>query len=829
MKLFQKTWKSILEHLQTNSVYGVTLDNILLKLIFISILVTSIIWMLPAERPFEYSNLTVGTIAPEEIIAPFKFAIQKTNAELKQERAAAQNNVPPVFDRNPDIKNRQMLTLNRFFGDLSTFFKHHARVFKPKSDLHKKSSIPEKPDSLLRKTAVSVDSFLTQLNIKYNIRLDTSELGKIYTIYENGKLDSWAKEIAKGLEAVYEMGILDRNKESIVENAIVISENGIEEAKALNAVLELPQAKIMIDTAIRVRFSQESNLQQLTDMLLPAFLVPNLVYNSALTTERKEKAVHDVPLTRGYVEQDERIIDSNEKITNDIYQKLTSLSIALKERSATQRGWQQFKFHFGRILFALTVIMLAVFYLYYYRRSIFRDNLMLGMITIIFLFQFIGAGLITNLTSWPALTIPVILAPMLLAMLLDFGFAFICVVSISLILGAMLGYDYTFTFITLIVGSVAIFSVQKIRNRKQMFQAILFIMLAYLVAHSIFGLMHFKPAKDIFTEFLYFMIPNAILAPIVVYFLIGVFERFFDVTTDITLLELSDLNHPLLKQLSVKAPGTFHHSIVVANLAEAAAEAIRANALLARVGAYFHDIGKMDMPEYFVENQHGGINKHDNISPRMSYLILVNHVKEGVKLAEKYRLPKAVKQFIREHHGTTLVSFFYRKAVDCAKDGEEIQKTDFRYPGPKPQTKETAIAMLSDTVEAASRVLKSPTPQRIRNLIDDLVDNKIEEGQLDECDLTLNEIREIKEAFIPILTGIHHLRIEYPEAEPEKKVTRDKNGPLSESKDKKERHENAPEALSGRAKNSVIKPEKDGAANQETKQGQNGDKDKYHQ
>jgi len=213
----------------------------------------------------------------------------------------------------------------------------------------------------------------------------------------------------------------------------------------------------------------------------------------------------------------------------------------------------------------------------------------------------------------------------------------------------------------------------------------------------------------------------------------------------------------------------------------------------------------------------------------MSYLILVNHVKEGIKLADKNKLPKAVKQFIQEHHGTTLVAFFYRKAVDNAKDGEEIQKTDFCYPGPKPQTKETAIVMLADTIEAASRVLKGPTPQRIRNLVDKLVDKKIEEGQLDECDLTLNEIREIKEAFIPILTGIHHLRIEYPETESEKKAIRDKNGPVGESKQKNEVRGNGPAAAAGHFKNSLIKTEKDGAVTRESKQGQNGDKDKHHQ
>jgi len=260
-----------------------------------------------------------------------------------------------------------------------------------------------------------------------------------------------------------------------------------------------------------------------------------------------------------------------------------------------------------------------------------------------------------------------------------------------------------------------------------------------------------------------------------VFLLIGIFERLFDVTTDITLLELSDLNHPLLKRLSVKAPGSFHHSILVANLAEAGAEAIRANSLLTRVGCYFHDIGKMLKPEYFVENQMGGINKHDNLSPHMSALILSNHVKEGMKLADKHKIPKAVKQFIPEHHGTSLMSYFYHKLLESS-DEKEVNESSFRYPGPKPHSKETAIAMLADTVEAASRTLNNPTPQRIRNQVDTLVEKKIGEGQLDECDLTLNQIKQIKEAFVPILTGIHHGRIEYPgsDADKDKKAAKEK-------------------------------------------------------
>ena len=795
MKNWHKRWKNFVNFLQENKIRNVSLDDLLLKFIFISVLVIATLWLMPAERPFEYSNLNVNSIAPEEIIAPFKFAIQKTPDELEKERQQANLSVPVLFDRNPDILSRQSLTLKQFQEELVNFLKRN------------NLDGQQRDDTLTRNTKVPVDSFLQVLNIKYSLQLNFDAFLDLYELQRENLLSGWFKVVRNNLSQMYTTGILDRSKAEFQEKQIVVSENSIETTYNPEDLLEIREANNLVRSQLQNQFPQNQRVLRLAEQILPGFLIPNLNYNEKITQTRKEEAVHDVPLTRGYVEQDERIIDSNEKITDEVYQKLRSLEIAQKERSATQQGWQQIKFHGGRLLFALTMIFLTVVYLYYYRRQIFRNNLMVGMITLIFLIELFLAGLVEKFTDWSQLTVPIILAPMLLAMLLDFGVAFISVVTLGLILGSTLAYDYQFTFMALIVGSVSIFSVQKIRNRRQMFRAIFYILMGYFLVHLIFGLMHYKPINEIFTEFIYYLLPNAILTPTIVYFMIGIFERFFDVTTDISLLELSDLNHPLLKQLSVKAPGSFHHSIVVANLAEAGALAIRANALLTRVGCYFHDVGKMDKPEYFVENQHGGINKHDNLSPHMSYLILVNHVKEGLKMAEKHKLPNAVRQFVAEHHGTTVVSYFYNKAIQNA-DETEVRESDFRYPGPMPQSKETAICMLADTVEAASRTLKDPSPQRIRNIVEQLVDHKIKESQLDECDLTFKEIDQIKEAFIPILTGIHHLRIEYPESDKEKKGSREKNGkPAETSREKQQPKEKSTNGDSKSSQTDTPNPE----------------------
>jgi len=243
-------------------------------------------------------------------------------------------------------------------------------------------------------------------------------------------------------------------------------------------------------------------------------------------------------------------------------------------------------------------------------------------------------------------------------------------------------------------------------------------------------------------------------------FLLPLFEAVFGVTTELTLLELSDLNHPLVRRMTLESPGTFHHSQVVGMLGESAARAIGANSLLIRVGANFHDIGKMLKPRYFAENQ-GGTNPHDELTPRMSALVIASHVKDGIELGREWGLPESVLAFIPEHHGTSVMQYFYRKALDNETD-RTVLVDDFRYPGPRPRSKETAILMLADGCEASVRSLRRPTMSRVREMVRKIFDGKMAEGELDECGLTLQELAQIREAFIPILVGIHHQRVSYP-------------------------------------------------------------------
>ncbi|GAB4376580.1 MAG: HDIG domain-containing protein [Calditrichia bacterium] len=750
MKWFSVNIKELKENLSKRKLFSIPLDDFLLKGVLFLVLVIFIVWMLPSERPFEYSNLTIGSVSGEEIIAPFTFPIVKSPEQLERERQEAQLRVPPVFMYDANVANVQQIKLKNLFNELIQYFNrvsHRAKV--------DTVSLP------VLLTHTNVDSVLQQVQVKYGVQLQISAIQNLYHLYQENRMRYLQNRLLSIYAQIFNTGIIDQAKNNIQESKIAVVKNGLEEELGVHEVLDRNQAlEVMVEKLSEIYTPNQAEYE-IARQIIPAFLVPNLQFNSEVTRTRKEKAVHEVPPTKGFVYKNQRIVDSHEIITEDVYLTLQSMAQALNERSMMKRGWNRVLFFGGKYLFAALVVLILGFLIYYFRPNYFSDNKLLLLIALILLIQFLFTILVTDVLGWSYLSIPIILGPMLLSMLLDSLTAFLGTIVISFILGASQGNNYYLALLVLVVGTVALFSVQKIRNRGQMFRAIFYIILGYGVINFAYGFIHYESVQTVMKNFVFYQVPNAILAPTAVFLLIGVFERFFDVTTDITLLELSDLNHPLLKRLSVEAPGTFHHSIIVGNLAEAAAKAIGANSLLARVGCYYHDIGKMLKAEYFVENQTGAINKHENLTPTMSCLVLAKHVKAGLELAEQHRLPKAVKQFIPEHHGTSLMAYFYQKAKDTM-DEKDINENDFRYPGPKPQSRETAIAMLADSVEAAARTLPNPNPQRIRALVENLVEKRFQEGELDECDLTLRGLNKIKEAFIPILLGIHHLRIEYP-------------------------------------------------------------------
>ena len=352
---------------------------------------------------------------------------------------------------------------------------------------------------------------------------------------------------------------------------------------------------------------------------------------------------------------------------------------------------------------------------------------------------------------------------MLLTIIFDSRIGFYTTVVISIIVGALRGNDYVFAVTNIVAGGLAAYTVRDIKNRTQIYRSFLYILLGYFLSILAFGLERFDSVYEMLAGFS-FAAFNALISPVLTYGLIIFVEKLFNLTTDLTFLELTDLNRPLLKELAKNAPGTFSHSVSMGTLAETTAEAVGANAVLAKVGAYYHDIGKTFDPESFVENQIDSHNIHENLAPERSKELIREHVQKGIELAEKNGLPKEIIDFIPMHHGTMVISYFYEKAKALYGD-DNVDVEEFRYPGPKPNTKETAIVMLADACESTVRSLSGADPQIIENVINNLINSRIEDGQLDNAPLTFSDIKKIKESFLSILMGHHHRRIRYPNQE----------------------------------------------------------------
>ncbi|MBN1869686.1 MAG: HDIG domain-containing protein [Candidatus Omnitrophica bacterium] len=391
-----------------------------------------------------------------------------------------------------------------------------------------------------------------------------------------------------------------------------------------------------------------------------------------------------------------------------------------------------------------------------------KKFLNLGLLLTLILFT---AHVLSHYTEWPAFYIPVAGIAMLTMLLFnDLNLSFLMGLASSVMVSIFLHGDFSM-MITFFLGSLAgAYSVRDARARDQLISAGLFVSAIHLICLVLFNphLSMFMD-KDFSRNYLYPLAANGFISSFLVVATLKVFEQLFHVLTNFSLLEIADSNRPILKRMALEAPGTWQHSLTVSQLSEAAADAIGANALLTRAGAYYHDIGKIAKSEYFTENQMYMDNKHDYIEPSMSRLVILNHVKEGIELARKNKLHPIIIDFIPQHHGTSLIYYFYQKALEIGEEGKTVSEENFRYPGPKPQTKEAAIILLADSVEGASRALDDPNPTKIEETVKKIVNNKFIDGQLDECGLTLKEIEKISETFIRILSAMFHARIKYPE------------------------------------------------------------------
>ncbi len=356
--------------------------------------------------------------------------------------------------------------------------------------------------------------------------------------------------------------------------------------------------------------------------------------------------------------------------------------------------------------------------------------------------------------------VPFCVIPMLSVILFnEFRVSLALTIAGAFTIAALVGNNLNLGLLFLISGISAIILAFGARKRSVIMRTGFIIGLIQVITLFVIEGFYVKDINRFIALFL-----NGVVSSIIVIGILPVFEYLFKIVTNISLLELADFNHPLLQRLTLEAPGTYHHSLVVGNLSDAACQAVGANALLARIGAYYHDIGKLSKPGYFSENQSMQLNKHDDLSPTMSKLVIMNHVKEGVDLAKKYKLNDRLVEFIQAHHGNSLVFYFYRRALENPEKSQEVDEDGFRYPGPKPKTKEVAIVLLADSVEAATRTLKEPSPANIEEIVHKVINNKFIDGQMDECELTLKELEKIAVVFVRILSGIYHNRVTYPES-----------------------------------------------------------------
>jgi len=715
----------------------------------------------------------VGAIwAQKDLIAPFSFPILRDEREYQQDVAEARKHVYDVFQRDTAATDEELDRVSDFFKQLESTAGLRERYLKSQ-----KRHLPaESADSLAFGRAAAGLSIL----------FSAQDWETISVLSSGSGLDKLAEGVPSAMKEYLHAGIIDRVKSQLSQHAIALRHGTEEEIVPESRILDHSEVVSLLEQTLRERIPSNPAALDIAYKITIQYLVPNLKYDHAATDQALAVAMDAVPRTAGFVQENERIVSKHDRITQDILLKLDSLRRVKAERGPEGSTLGQI---LGIALHVIVVIFLYGMYLALFRKRIFANNRRLALIAFLILLEGIFAYLTRELDVNAPLEFLIVVpaASMLLTIIFDSRVGFYGTVVIAYIVGGIRGNDYGIALTSLVAGVLAVYSVRDMKNRSQIFRSLGFIFIGYACVIVALGLERFESMPIIGEQLLYALI-NAIISPVLTYGLLIFLERVFRVTTDLTLLEMGQFNHPLLRMLAVQAPGTYHHSLSMATLAEAAAASVGANEILARVGAYFHDIGKIEKPAYFVENQKTYRSKHDKLAPRMSSLIIVAHVKDGVALAREYNLPEEVIDFIPMHHGTTRIDYFYNKALSLAhKTGDEtkldeIKEADYRYPGPKPQTKETGIMMLADAVEASVRTIEEPTPQRIEDAIGELIKKRFEEGELDECPLTLKDLTRIKAAFLTVLVGAYHGRVKYPEVvQRPRRTRRGREQNLSES------------------------------------------------
>lgn len=734
-------------------------------LIFFAFLL-AIVLILPQPSFQPVSNYAIGEPwKANDLTAPFTFSLKKSESELQSERQAVRENTVPIFhvDNDADlrIQNRIDSLYRNMQPVLDSYLQWQRAIENPDVSAQNDSLrfIQERNLSDLRFTETAWNTLLenyaeVQMNNQSSSRLIINDI--------RDNLNDVIGEL-------FNDGIIDKPKSEISQSEITVRnlEERTERTVNLSGVRDRAEALEYASSRFTRLYSAER--AALAVQIFDQVIVSNLTYSESDTQARLQENLDEISRTKGAVAQGQVIIRRGDIVTEEKANMLESLASARASTASALERWLRYS---GEVIVIIISSFVFFMYIYLYRRKIYEDVSMFLLVFLTLTIICVASAIAYPFEEVNSYIVPVAVAPIILTIIFDSRVGLLATFTLAIITGLYHDYNFQYLVATTSACSLGVFSVRDIKNRSQFFfttPGVVF--LTYLAVIGGFALARYGGWERFLNDG-FFVLVNSFFI-LFTYPLILLFEKMFKITTDFTLLELSDTNHKLLKDLMNEAPGTFHHSLQVANLAESAASAIGANALLCRVAAMFHDVGKIEKPGYFIENQTAG-NEHDKLKPRMSALVIKAHVSDGVKIAREHNLPEVIIDFIKTHHGTSLIKFFYEKARKKENTEGKVQEEDFRYDGPVPNTKEQGILLLADGIEAASRSMKDPTYSKLESLIDRLVEGNIADNQLNDCPLTFRQIKIIKDAFLNILVGVYHKRVEYPE---------DKKGEQEKSKD----------------------------------------------
>jgi hypothetical protein len=654
----------------------------------------------PSETRFKYEFQKGSPWQHQTLIAPFDFAILKSSDELAAEKDSVMRTYVPYFVLDTLVENEKVDAFDRTIDKLT-----------------------------------ASDPMLNLAGLK-------SKLSDL-------------------LHALYQSGILPQSIDSYDELA------GKSQINQINGklVTQIPTAKLhSIKTAYQ---SFNDSIRRLTGKYFPNveqkinlndFIAENLNYDKPLNIEVKKQLLEKLSTTRGMVQAGERIISEGDLISPQTHLILESLKKAYEKKKGNQM--EHFLEMTGRLILITTFMVLMFLYLLFYRRELFEHRRKMLFIIFMMVLMIFLAGLSTKIKLLNIYVIPVAILPVMIRIFFDSRTAIFSLMVTTLIIGYFAPNSYEYIILQMVAGVIAVFTLNKLHKRSHLVISAFAVFLSYSIVYIAMALVQESSFKTIDWRALEWFGLSSILI-FITYPLIYIFEKVFGFVSDVTLIELANTNHPLLRKLAEEAPGTFQHSLQVANLAEAVVFRIGGNPFLIYAGALYHDIGKTKQSEFFIENQAAGMNPHDHIDHQKSAEIIIDHVKYGVQLARKYKLPEILISFITTHHGTSQANYFY-KMYQNENPGAKVDPEKFSYPGPLPFSKETAVLMLTDGIEAAARSLKEKSVEKLREMIDNMVEQKIRSGQLIDADLTFRDITILKNTLLEKLTNIYHARIEYP-------------------------------------------------------------------